>query len=116
MRLIALNSLSYLVYFGKISKRFPIVPRSYAQREPCVINENENESGPDLEIGKFSDHDPDLFFDQQKISDRLVYNMYRFVAKNFFFLQQGRGKTENRPLWKIDHAQKLEPNFFVIFT
>ena len=76
--------VSYLVFFGKISKRSAIVPRSYAQREPCVINEIENESGPDLEIGKFSDHDPDLFFDQQKISDRLVYNMYKFVAKNFF--------------------------------
>ena len=84
MRLIALNSLSYLVCFGKISKRSAIVPRSYAQREPCVINEIENESGPDLEIGKFSDHDPDLFLDQQKNSDRLVYDMYRFVAKNFF--------------------------------
>ena len=53
------------------------------------------------------------FFDQQKISDRLVYNMYRFVAK-IFFLQQGRGKTQNRPLWKIRHAQKFEPHFFYV--
>ena len=61
MRLIALNSFSYLFYSGKISKRSAIVPRSYAQPELCESNEIENESGPDLEIGKFSDHDLDLF-------------------------------------------------------
>ena len=60
MRLIALYSSLYLVYFDKISKQSVIVPRSYAQLEQCVINEIENESGPDLEIGKFLDHDPDL--------------------------------------------------------
>ena len=64
IRFIALNYLSYLVYFAKISKQLAIVARSYAQLEPCIINEIENESGPDLEIGKFSDHDPDLFFNQ----------------------------------------------------
>ena len=112
MRLIALNSLSYLVYFGKISKRFPIVPRSYAQREPCVINENENESGPDLEIGKFSDHDPDLFFDQQKISDRLVYNMYRFVAQNFFFSSKGVAKRKIGHYGKSATPKNLNQTFF----
>ena len=71
MRLMALNSLSYLAYFAKTSKRSAIVPRSYAQREPFVNNGIENESGPDLEIGKFSDHDPNLFFDQQEISDEI---------------------------------------------
>ena len=66
MRLIALNSLSYLVYFAKISKQSAIVARSYAQLEPCIINEIENERGPDLEIWKFSDHDPDLFLISRK--------------------------------------------------
>ena len=32
------------------------------------------------------------------------------------FLQQGRGKTKNRPLWKIRHTQNFEPNFIFIFT
>ena len=116
MRLIALNKeLSYLVYFGEISKRFAIVPRSYAQREPCVINDNENGSGPDLEIGKFSDHDPDLFLISRKFLIELYMICIGLQPKKIFFYQV-RSKTENRPLWKIDHAQKFEPNFFFIFT
>ena len=106
MRLIALDSLSYLVCFGKISKQSAIVPRSYAQREPCVINQIENESGPDLEIGKFSDHDLDLFCNQWKISDRMVYNMHRFATKKNFFSPRAwpNGKSaimENRRRPKI---------------
>ena len=41
-------------------------------------NEVENESAPDLEVEGFLDHNPDLFYNQQNISDRLVYDMYGF--------------------------------------
>ena len=105
-----MNSLSYLVCFGKISKRSAIVPRSYAQREPCVINEIENQSGPDLDIGKLT-----MILTFFLISRKFLIDWYMIcigLLPNFFFLQQGRGKTQNRPLWKIRHAQKFEPNFF----
>ena len=46
----------------------------------------------------------------------MVYNMYKFATKKKFFFHQGGGKTENPPLWKIDDAQKFEPNFFKILT
>ena len=49
----------------------------------------ENESALYLEIHKLSDPSLYLYFDQRKISDRLVYNMYRFGVENFPFLPRG---------------------------
>ena len=49
----------------------------------------ENESALYLEIHKFSDPSLYLYFDQCKISDRLVHNMYRFGVKNFPLLPRG---------------------------
>ena len=49
----------------------------------------ENESASYLEIHKFSDPSLYLYFDQCKISDRLVHNMYRFGVKNFPLLPRG---------------------------
>ena len=67
--------ISYIIGYFKILKS-GVVHSNYAQQELCVINEVDNESAPDLE--RFSDHDPDLFFNQQNFSDRTVYDMYGF--------------------------------------
>ena len=51
--------------------------------------EVENESAQDLEIEGFSDHNPDLFYNQQNISDRLVYECMGLELKKFFFQAEG---------------------------
>ena len=49
----------------------------------------ENESGLYLEIAKFSDPTFYLQNNQYKISDRLIYDMQGFGAKNFSVLPRG---------------------------
>ena len=66
----------------------------------------ENESDLYLEIAKFSDPSIDLFIDQYKISDRLIYNMYGFRDKNFFVLPRASISGSivlTPPLWIIHH-------------
>ena len=63
-------------------------------RQLCSIRvmhnyEVENKSAPGLEIEGFLDHNPDLFYNQQNISDRLVYDMYGFWVEKKFSQAEG---------------------------
>ena len=74
----------------------------------------ENESASYLEIHKFSDPSLYLYFDQCNISDRLVYNMYRFGVKNFPLLPRGLQngfKSKIRHYGKLTMSQKTAPTF-----
>ena len=77
-----------------------------------MINEIENENAPELEIGKFSDHDPDLFCNQWKISDRMVYNMHRFATKKKFFFTKGVAKPKIRHYGKSMTPKNMNQTFF----
>ena len=55
----------------------------------CQLHRRQNERASYLEIAKFSTFGLYLKNDQGEISDRLIYNMQGFGAKNFSVLPRG---------------------------